>query len=55
MLIKHIILQLEAELVVGVTCNRWHKSQSDAIHGISWCGMEMVLETSSCQEVLTVI
>jgi len=27
MLIKHIILQLEAELVVVVTCNRWHKSQ----------------------------
>jgi len=55
MLIKHFNLQLEAELVVVVTCNRWQKSQSDAIHGISWCGMEMTMETSSCQEILTVI
>jgi hypothetical protein len=47
--IKHFISQLEVVLLVGLTCNRWHRcsvSQSGAVHFITRCAAVMTRQES---------
>jgi hypothetical protein len=53
-LLKHFIFHHEAALVVEVTCNRWHKCQSD-IHKISWCAMAKNVENLSSKKVSNLV
>ena len=42
--VKFCIFRYELAFVIGVTMDRWHHSQSDAVCRINECGLVMALE-----------
>ena len=47
---KYCIFRYELAFVVGITSNRWHQCQSDAVRRINDCALATVLESFYLEE-----